>query len=143
VPAVAALTGEAEPAAPPASEPEAPAAESAGASLDPVDAEDTNAVAVPVVADAEPAAFEPAPAGPTLTIVFSFLEDCWLEATDARGARLFYGLGQAGALRRVSGQPPIDIFLGNASGVSLTVDGEPYVVPIRDRQRNLARFQVE
>jgi cytoskeleton protein RodZ len=142
VSAVAGVEDEPEPAAPPASEPETPAEESVGASLDPVGPEGTNA-AIPVPAAAEPAASEPAPTGPALTIEFSFQEDCWLEATDAGGARLFYGLGQAGALRRVSGQPPIDIFLGNASGVSLTVDGAPYVVPIRDRQRNLARFVVD
>jgi cytoskeleton protein RodZ len=90
-----------------------------------------------------PASSEPESAEPTLTIEFSFLEDSWLEATDASGARLFYGLGQAGGLRRVTGQPPIDVVLGNANGVSLTVDGEPYVVPIRDRQRNRARFIVD
>jgi cytoskeleton protein RodZ len=98
-------------------------------------------------ADAPPAALpeaEPAaPSGPTMAIEFAFLEDCWLEATDARGARLFYGLGQAGAVRRVTGEPPIDIFLGNANGVTLTVDGEPYVVPGRARRGNLARFVVD
>jgi cytoskeleton protein RodZ len=83
------------------------------------------------------------PAGAMLTIEFAFLEDCWLEATDARGARLFYGLGQAGARRRVTGEPPIDVFLGNANGVALTVDGEPYLVPARDRDGNLARFLVD
>jgi cytoskeleton protein RodZ len=77
-----------------------------------------------------------------VTIEFTFLEDCWLEATDARGARLFYGLGQSRAVRRVTGEPPIDIFLGNANGVALTVDGVPYAVPARDR-RGLARFLVD
>ena len=97
----------------------------------------------PVKAEAPAPVVEPEPAGPTLTIEFSFLEDCWLEATDARGARLFYGLGEAGARRRVSGEPPIDVFLGNANGVAVTVDGEPYVVPMRNRQGNLARFVVD
>jgi cytoskeleton protein RodZ len=77
-----------------------------------------------------------------VTIEFAFVEDCWLEAIDASGARLFYGLGQAGAVRRVTGEPPIDIFLGNANGVTLTVDGEPYAVPSRDR-RGLARFVID
>ena len=78
----------------------------------------------------------------SVAIEFAFIEDCWLEATDARGARLFYGLGQAGALRRVTGEPPIDVILGNADGVALTVDGEPYVVPNRNRQGNLARLAI-
>jgi len=87
-------------------------------------------------------AAEDALTGPTMSIEFAFIEDCWLEATDARGARLFYGLGQAGALRRVTGEPPIDVILGNADGVALTVDGEPYVVPNRNRQGNLARLAI-
>jgi cytoskeleton protein RodZ len=81
-----------------------------------------------------------APTGPTMTIEVAFLEDCWLELSDVRGARLFYGLGQAGARTTVSGEPPIDVFLGNADGVALTVDGRPYDVPSGTRQGNLARF---
>ena len=32
--------------------------------------------------------------------------------------------------------------LGNADSVRLTVDGEPYTIPRRGRQGNLARFSV-
>jgi cytoskeleton protein RodZ len=134
-PGAGALGEEADPVAPPASESPAEGRATGGA--------DTVAVATPAAALPSPASSEPESAEPTLTIEFSFLEDSWLEATDASGARLFYGLGQAGGLRRVTGQPPIDVVLGNANGVSLTVDGEPYVVPIRDRQRNRARFIVD
>jgi cytoskeleton protein RodZ len=106
------------------------------------DAVPTDDVAPPArLPDSELA--EAAPTGPTVAIEFAFLEDCWLEATDARGARLFYGLGQAGASRRVTGEPPIDIFLGNRNGVTLTVDGEPYDVPARGRRGNLARFVID
>jgi cytoskeleton protein RodZ len=142
-PAAAVPGAETEPSAPPAGEAEARVTESAGEDAAPAGAAVATAAGTPAAAPGSPTAFAPEPAGPTLTLEFTFLEDCWLEATDARGARLFYGLGQAGALRRVSGAPPIDVFLGNANGVSLTVDGEPYVVPIRDRQRNLARFVVD
>ena len=135
--AAVAQGGEGEPIAASANESSGEGAEAAPAP----GGADASAAAAPALPS--PAAVEPEPAGPTLTIEFSFLEDCWLEATDASGARLFYGLGQAGALRRVTGQPPIDVFLGNANGVSLTVEGEPFVVPIRDRQRNLARFLVD
>jgi cytoskeleton protein RodZ len=104
----------------------------------------TDAAAPPAgLPEPAPEPAEPAPTGSGVTIEFAFLEDCWLEATDARGARLFYGLGQAGAVRRVTGEPPIDIFLGNANGVTLTVNGEPYVVPVRDRRGNLARIVID
>jgi cytoskeleton protein RodZ len=124
-----------------AGEPGAPEAE-LGAEAADLAAEPAGA-AVPTDAAPEPEPAEAAPAGPTVAIEFAFLEDCWLEATDARGVRLFYGLGQAGAVRRVTGEPPIDIFLGNRNGVTLTVDGEPYVVPARGRRGNLARFVID
>jgi cytoskeleton protein RodZ len=113
-------------------------AEDEEAALD--DAADPTDAAAPPAAPPEPAAA--APTGSGVTLEFAFLEDCWLEVTDARGARLFYGLGQAGAVRRMTGEPPIDISLGNASGVTLTVDGAPYAVPATGRRGNLARFVV-
>jgi cytoskeleton protein RodZ len=127
----------------PAGEPGAIEAEPVDAAADPAATPDPTDAAAPAITLPELEATEPAPTGSTVAIEFAFLEDCWLEATDARGARLFYGLGQAGAVRRVTGEPPIDIFLGNANGVTLTVDGEPYVVPGRARRGNLARFVVD
>jgi len=119
-----------------------PAADVPGTDEADGDSADAAAAATPALSTDAPVAAEDALAGPTLTIEFAFIEDCWLEATDARGVRLFYGLGQAGALRRVSGEPPIDVILGNADGVALTVDGEPYVVPNRNREGNLARLAI-
>lgn len=78
--------------------------------------------------------------GPTLRVVLEFREDSWVEATDAEGRRLFYGLGRAGGRANVIGVPPIDVLLGNADGVELEVGGEPYAVPRTGRQGNVARF---
>lgn len=134
----------AEPGAAESTEPSVLAEEAAGEPLDSAGGAATIPAAVPQALANEPAlVVAPGPPGPSMTIEFAFLEDCWLEATDARGARLFYGLGEAGARRRVSGEPPIDVILGNANGVAVTVDGEPYVVPARNRQGNLARFVVD
>ena len=80
--------------------------------------------------------------GVTVQVEVSFLEDCWTEISDARGERLFYGLGSAGARSRFGARLPISIFLGNASGVELTVNGESYPVPAGSRQGNLARFVI-
>lgn len=84
---------------------------------------------------------DPAP-GVTVQVEVGFLEDCWTEISDARGERLFYGLGSAGARSRFGARLPISIFFGNASGVELTVNGESYPVPAGSRQGNLARFVI-
>lgn len=84
---------------------------------------------------------EPA-AGPTVQVEVGFIEDCWTEISDARGERLFYGLGSAGARSRFAATLPISIFFGNANGVELTVNGESYPVPAGSRQGNLARFVI-
>jgi len=86
---------------------------------------------------------DPVPAvGAGVQVEVNFLEDCWTEISDARGERLFYGLGSAGARSRFSARLPISIFFGNASGVELTVNGESYSVPSGSRQGNLARFVI-
>jgi cytoskeleton protein RodZ len=77
-----------------------------------------------------------------VAVELSFMEDCWTEISDARGERLFYGLGSAGARSRFNASLPISIFLGNAGGVDLLVDGEPYPIPAGSRQGNLARFVI-
>jgi cytoskeleton protein RodZ len=79
---------------------------------------------------------------PELQVEIVFHEDCWTEVIDARGERLFYGLGSAGAQSRFSATPPLSFFLGNASGVDLSVDDMPYEIPDQNRQGNLARFVI-
>jgi cytoskeleton protein RodZ len=122
------------PATPAANEPDA--GSSAAGLVSPT------AAAPALSADAPVAGGVTAPAGPRTSIEVAFLEDCWLEVSDVHGTSLFYGLGQAGARTAVSGEPPIDVFLGNANGVAITVDGRPYDVPSRNRQGNLARFVI-
>lgn len=80
--------------------------------------------------------------GVTVQVEVNFLEDCWTEISDARGERLFYGLGSAGARSRFGARLPISIFFGNANGVELTVNGASYPVPAGSRQGNLARFVI-
>jgi len=80
--------------------------------------------------------------GDLIAVELTFAEDCWTEISDARGERLFYGLGSAGARSRFSASLPLSIFFGNASGVELTVDGERYPIPAGSRQGNLARFVI-
>ncbi len=86
------------------------------------------------------AAAQPPAAPATLSIELAFTEDCWAEVTDGSGARLFYGLGRAGASSRFAATPPVSFLLGNVSGVQVSVDGATYEVPRANRQGNLARF---
>jgi cytoskeleton protein RodZ len=83
------------------------------------------------------------PAGPTIPLELSFAAESWAEITDARGERLLFGLNAAGRNVTVRGEPPFAIVLGNADSVRLTVDGNPYPIPRRGRQGNLARFSVD
>ena len=77
-----------------------------------------------------------------LQVEIIFREDCWTEVIDVLGERLFYGLGRAGARSRFAAAPPLSFFLGNASGVDISVDGTPYEISGENRQGNLARFMI-
>lgn len=78
--------------------------------------------------------------GPSLEIDLQFLEDSWVEVTDARNERLYYGLAKAGNVSHIAGEPPFDVLLGNADGVVVEVGGEPYDYPRRSRKGKVARF---
>jgi len=70
----------------------------------------------------------------TVELRFEFNADCWLEVMDAEERRLAYRLHQAGDVVRLRGTAPVSVFLGNAEGVLLTVDGES--VPLRPARRD-------
>jgi len=79
----------------------------------------------------------------TIPLDLTFDAESWVEITDARGERLFYGLGAAGRHLAVHGESPVAIVLGNADAVRLLVNGESYPIPTQNRQGNLARFSVD
>ena len=79
--------------------------------------------------------------GMRLSLVFS--EDSWAEITDATGRRILYGLQPSGARRELSGEPPVIVFLGNASGVEVLVDGSEYSISSGARRGNTARFEIQ
>jgi len=92
-------------------------------------------------AEPEPTAAPVVQAGQA-DIRIRLLEDCWLEIIDAEGRRLAYRLGRAGEVTRVRGTAPVSVFLGNAEGVELTVDGEPVAVRPAARRDGTARLTV-
>jgi cytoskeleton protein RodZ len=90
-------------------------------------------------APAEPPA---ATAGPgELRLVF--VEDSWVEVHDAREERLLVGLMREGTERRLSGTPPYRVFLGNAPGVRVQIEGQDYDASRHARADNTARFVLD
>lgn len=77
---------------------------------------------------------------PTTTVRLVFREDSWTEVTDAHGERLYFDLARAGATVERAGEPPIAVFLGNAPGVEVVVDGRPFDLRPYTRSGNVARF---
>jgi cytoskeleton protein RodZ len=72
----------------------------------------------------------------------TFEQESWAEVTDARGERMYYGLGTAGKHAQMRGEPPFAVVLGNASGVKIVIDGEDFAVPAKGKPGEYARFSV-
>jgi cytoskeleton protein RodZ len=72
----------------------------------------------------------------------TFEQESWAEVTDAKGERLYYGLGTAGKHAQMRGEPPFAVVLGNAGGVKIVVDGEDFAIPAKGRPGEYARFSV-
>jgi cytoskeleton protein RodZ len=104
-------------------------------------------VAEPVaesVADlgAEPVV-EPVIERPSQTVRLSlhFRQESWVEISDVN-RRLLFGLQREGRRRELTAEPPIQLLIGNASGVDLSVDDEPYSVPMAGVTGKVARFEI-
>jgi cytoskeleton protein RodZ len=91
-----------------------------------------------LVQDPEPAL----PVPGTVELRFAFSEDCWLEITDADDLRVAYRLYRAGEVARLRGKAPMTVFLGNADGVQLSVDGAAMAVRPASRRDGTARLTV-
>jgi len=77
--------------------------------------------------------------GVSVRLVFS--DTSWTEVYDASGKRLMFDNGIAGRSRTLSGEGPLRVTVGLASGVKLEVNGKPAVIPRRPG-RESARFTV-
>ncbi len=81
------------------------------------------------------------PAGPEVTLQFSFVEDSWVEVYDAANNRIYFSLERQDTVATVSGIGPLRVFLGYAEGVTLDVNGRPFTIP-RGGPAHTARFSV-
>jgi cytoskeleton protein RodZ len=73
-----------------------------------------------------------------------FDHEAWVEIKDRNGATIFGQLNAAGTRRSVSGEPPLSVVVGNASGVQLFL-GEKNIdlAPHTRADINLARLKLE
>ena len=110
---------------------------SPAAAAAPADADaDADAEAVLASTAETPAAED----GPQLELIF--VEDSWAEITDEDGSQLFRDLGRAGTRTQWPADRNLSIYLGNASGVELRIDGEVVPVPGAAR-RDVVRFDLD
>jgi cytoskeletal protein RodZ len=94
----------------------------------------------------------PAPARTTQTDVplpsveilrFNFVESSWVEVFGVNGKRLIYGMANQGTVREIALSGPTEIFLGNAQGTLITLNGSTYNIPANARAGRTARFVLE
>lgn len=88
----------------------------------------------------------PAPVPAALTgdqhaLTISATADCWFEITDAAGNKLDSGLLHAGDVRTWHATGVLHVTVGNAVGVDVTRDGQPFELAPYQRA-NVARFDV-
>ncbi len=75
-----------------------------------------------------------------LSITYS--GDCWTEISDASGRRMFFDLGKAGRTVNLSGEAPFNVLFGDASNVSILIDGVAFDLPEADRRGRTARLTI-
>lgn len=106
-------------------------------------------VASPTTIAPEPVTATPAavpqssrPAATSGSVELRFSESCWYEVRDVNGTRVAYGTARPGLVRRLEGQRPLNVVLGVADAVSITVDGSEFVITPAMRRGRTARFEI-
>jgi cytoskeleton protein RodZ len=85
----------------------------------------------------------PAESAPKVDLGLKFRHGSWAEIYDAAGTRLFSDFGSAGTERRLNGTAPLSILLGNASAVSLELDGRPVALGASATGATALRFSLD
>jgi cytoskeleton protein RodZ len=80
--------------------------------------------------------------GPQRAVRIAVRELSWVEVRDAGGNTLLAYNFAPGTVRNVRGVAPLEIIVGNAAGVDVSVDGKPVDVAARARA-NVAKLAVE
>ncbi|MBW3566470.1 MAG: DUF4115 domain-containing protein [Proteobacteria bacterium] len=119
---------------------------------DPAETGDEDGAQEPVPTDESTSNAEPAvspqltaPASPPAAgrgLVLEFEEESWVEIYDSEGRPILYDLLAAGTRREINATGQLRIFLGNATGVEVTVGGEEFDLQRYRRDDDTARFTV-
>ncbi|MBU1191702.1 MAG: DUF4115 domain-containing protein [Gammaproteobacteria bacterium] len=96
---------------------------------------------VPSAADTEVVAVAPVLPPDQVQLDINFISDSWVEIRAADRSKLVFGLLRKGEQRSVTGQAPISVLFGNASAVTLKVNGEMFDYA-QFTNGNIARFTV-
>ncbi|TXH05290.1 MAG: helix-turn-helix domain-containing protein [Nevskiaceae bacterium] len=138
-PATPAPVEDAAPHAVPAAVPAAPAAANAGAPAATVAPAPAPARAAAATNPA-PAAAKPAVAATPSKLLLNFTITSWARVDDAGGKTLLNGLVRAGDKQELQGGGPFTVFLGNAPGVNLQLNGKPVDLTPYMAENKTARF---
>jgi cytoskeleton protein RodZ len=92
------------------------------------------AIALPATATAAAPAAEEA-------IAITYRDNSWTEIRDRDGRVVLSGMNRGGTTQNVSGTPPLDVVIGNASDVSVIYRGNPVDLVPHTRQ-NVARLRL-
>ena len=76
------------------------------------------------------------------SVQFQFSRDCWFEVQDANGNKVVATMGRAGESRTIHAKAPMSVLLGNATGVTILVDGKKLDFSKYIQKSQLARFRI-
>jgi len=98
-------------------------------------------VGAPPPRPAKAAGAAPAAAAPAAEAVLalSFRDYSWVEVKDRTGRPLLSRMNAGGTTEQVSGTPPFEVVIGNASDVNVTFRGKPVDLAPYTKQ-NIARL---
>jgi cytoskeleton protein RodZ len=99
-------------------------------------------VPVPSAAASAPAAASAAVGGRRHQLIFMFDSEAWVEVKDASQRVIFSQVNAGGTRQVVTGAPPFDMVIGNASSVHLQYDGHP-VDLAPDTRAEVARLTLQ
>jgi len=81
-------------------------------------------------------------ASAVVQLALRFSQASWAQVSDSGGQVLLDGLVAAGSVRTVRGVPPLRVVLGNATGVTLEIDGRALTLAGMVRRRGDAHVMV-
>jgi len=110
-----------------------------------------NATATPVTPPATPTATDSAatptdaatpPTAGEVSIKMEFAEEVWMQIKGDDKKTLFESLNTAGNIKEFKAAPPLNVKIGNAPGVKIFVNGQPFDLTAHTKG-SVARFRVE